>query len=408
MAVRIQRIIFPLLICAFLCGPALLYCAEAVGVDVPVDLTTEPATYLEGGAQGVELPDGVSLRSFAKGQLQKAAEAKVNNFVPARATAVVTNAALQRGAIAASNAFVGWDCYPTYFGSSRIYEPRANAVNYIPNQKDEWTQDAWRRFATGVKDAALRHPDKRFLIYVVEGYGEPAYDPAYELVTNPALPGDCVAIMEDVVEGMPNVTVLTRTYSDAESYYRDFFRTDHHWNITGAFAAYGQVAEALGLETVAMDGTWEIPDYTFTGATARWGIDLLSETVFDADQDFSRLTVELPDGSAVKGNDHAAFWDAAPLHRHYSFYDLYYNSFGDCTFTGGTGARRALLVSNSYRGAIQRPLAWSYASLAANSQLWPGAGVTTTLDEQIAAAEADDVLFIANPGNLIIDDAYWR
>lgn len=403
-----QRIIFPLLICAFLCGPALLWCATQVGIPVPRDLTAEPAQYLEGSQSDTDLAAHASIEGFASGELQAAAEAALNESIPARATAITANAALQRSAIAASNALSGWDCYPTYFGSWRIYEPRSNAVNYVPNERSEWTENAWRSFAAGVKEAALRHPDKRFLIYVVEGYGEPAYNPAYDLVSNAALPGDCTAIMEDELNGCANATVLTQTYDDAEAYYRDFFRTDHHWNIDGAFRAYEQIADALGLETVSSDSTWEIPDYSFTGATARWGIDLLSETVSDANEDFSMLTATLADGSTVNCADHAAFWDADPLNRHYSFYDLYYNNIGDCTITGGAGTRNALLISNSYRGAIQRPLACSYKSLAANSQLWPGATVTTTFDEQIAAAEADDVLIIANPGNLQIDSSYWK
>lgn len=399
---------FPLLICAFLCGPTLLYCTSEAGIDIPYDLTAKPATYLEGNQHDVDLAEYASIESFTSGKLQSAAKTKLDNFTPARATAITFNAALQRTMIKASNALINQDCYPTYFGSGRIYLPEANALSYAPGTMGSYAQNSWQAFAEGVREAAIRHPEKRFLIYVIGGYYEPAYNPVYELVPFPARPDLCVAIMKSALQDCPNATVLTRAYTSAESYYRDFFRTDHHWNIAGAFAAYEQIVDAFDLEAISPGGKWEIPNFRFTGATARWGIDLLSETVFDANEDFAMLTATRTDGTVINCSDHTAFWDAEPLSKHYSFYDLYYDRLYDCTITGGIGTRSALLVANSYRGAIQRPLAYSYKSLTINFQLHPSSKVTSTLEEQIDAANADDVLFVANPGNLNVDSAYWK
>lgn len=57
-----------------------------------------------------------------------------------------------------------------------------------------------------------------------------------------------------------------------------------------------------------------------------------------------------PDGIVLRGDNHDNFWDAPELGRQYRFYDAYYGNLGNCTITGGSGDRAALLVGNSYVG----------------------------------------------------------
>lgn len=378
-----------------------------MGIAVPVELTAEPARYLAGGAASADVGANLNLDDFVDKELQSAIETEIGNYIPGKAVAIETNAGMQRTAIAGSSALFPWDCYPTYFGSGRLSLPQADAVTYLPRSRNESMESAWRAFAEGVSCMAEKYPDKRFVLYVVGGYQEPAFDPAYDLVSSPMRPEDCVDVLKDAVTDVSNVSVLSLSYKSSEDYYHDFFRTDHHWNINGAFRAYGAIAEELNLRTVESGGTWEIPEYWFTGATARWGVDLLRERVFDCNNSFSELVAKRANGMELRGDDHSDFWDSPVFGKPYRFYDSYYDNLGDCTITGGIGDRSALLVGNSYRGAIQRPLASSYHSLTVNSQLHPATPVTATLEEQMLAAKADDVIFVANPNGYNVTEEYW-
>lgn len=398
-----------LFFCLFLVGPFALFAGQrGLNVDAPTWLTSEPAAFLAGGLPTADVASHANLRGFADKQLQSAAETKIGNFIPAKAFAIEMNADWQRASAALSSSLFSWDCYPTYYGSRRIALQNEDAVSYLPSRDSSGMRDRWTKFAEGVSRVADRFPEKRFVVYVVPGYNEPGFNPAYDLVTNPLRPEVCAAIMEQVLSKHQNVTVLSQSFENGQEYYQEFFRTDHHWNINGAFAAYSQIASRLGLPRIDEEAPREVPDYWFTGATARWGVDLIRERVFDCGSNFSQLSVTLSDGTKTNGDDHDSFWNVSPLRKPYAFYDCYYDNFGDCTIEGGVGERSALLVGNSYKGALQRPLAMSYKQLTVNGQLHPSSPVDSTLSEQIQAASADDIVFVANPSCLSIEDSYWE
>lgn len=397
---KVRSMLFPIFAALMLAGPAALFCAQRIAhIELPGWLTAEDAVYLSGGRTEVNVRAEATLDGFRESAFQEALETEIGNYIPAKASALLANAALQRCAIAASNSLFGWECYPTYFDSDILCIPAIDSLTATPRSKDADVEGDWRRFAAGVREVAVRYPDKRFVLYVVGAYSEPAYSPAYLLTSNPRVPDDCCDILHEETKDLTNVYVITNHYESDSEYYEEFFRTDHHWNIRGAFRAYETIAETLGLETVSMDGVRNIPEYGFSGSRARSGLDLIEEDVFDCCNSFSDL--DIYDGEVLIGTcaDHDAFFDSPSLYRRCYFYGLYYNNIGDFSITGGSGDRRALLVGNSFKGAIQRPLASSYSYLALSNQLHPSSEVVPTLAEQIENSRADDIIFVANPGN---------
>lgn len=406
---KVRNLIFSVSLAIFLLGPAALWVSQTkLHLDIPSWLTAEDATYLSGSKQETSVRESLSVEKFQVKELQGAIEHKLSNYIPAKAMAITENAAIQRHSIVLSNFLFNWPCYPTYYGSTRLTYPMQSVIAYLPKTQSASYQNQWRTFATGLCKAARRHPEKRFVVYVAGGYYEPSINPAYSLMSRPVRPTDCIDLLRNETAAIPNIFILGSSYESEEQYYEDFFRTDHHWNINGAMRAYGEMANALGLEKISSCGTSVIPGYLFTGSTARFGIDLLEEEVFDCNNTFSYLTARRSNGVEQSGANHSSFYNADPLLKHYCFYDIYYDNLGDCVISGGSGNRSALLASNSFRGAIQRPLASSYQSLSVNKQLHPSATVTETLDEQIERAGADDIFFIANPSNLkVSDEKYW-
>lgn len=116
-----RNILFSVFLCLLLCGPVALFAAENSGeIPLPSWLTVEDATYLSGGVKSPNVAGELSMEGFASGALQQAIEDGVGNYVPAKAAALLVNAELQYKAICASNVLFGWDCLPTFYGSSLV------------------------------------------------------------------------------------------------------------------------------------------------------------------------------------------------------------------------------------------------------------------------------------------------
>ena len=100
---RPRNILFASVLCMLLCGPALVGLASWGGVALPSWLTADDAAYLSGGITAADPIAAATVEGFASGEFQEEAEAAVGNCIPAKATALLTSASLQRTAITASN-----------------------------------------------------------------------------------------------------------------------------------------------------------------------------------------------------------------------------------------------------------------------------------------------------------------
>ena len=118
-ACRPRGALFTAVLCLMLAGPMVLFAVERIGVELPGWLTSEDATYLSGGVQKTDFSNVTGLRSLLKSVHQNA-EKEIGNYIPMKATALLANAAWQRGAIALSNGLWGWECYPTSFGADHL------------------------------------------------------------------------------------------------------------------------------------------------------------------------------------------------------------------------------------------------------------------------------------------------
>jgi hypothetical protein len=239
------------------------------------------------------------------------------------------------------------------------------------------------------------------VVYVVGAYDAPAVNPADDLVSDSSTYLDCYDEMLAVLADAGNVSVLKTECGSLDEYYEDFFRSDHHWTIRGALKAYAQICTALDLEEKDFGGFTTIPDVVFTGATARWSLDLVSEQVEDLVEAFDYLT--MADG-AVSAADHSALFDLNPLAKKYSVYDMYFNNVPGGLIEGGDGERNVLLVANSYMGALQRPLASSLHALTTAEALHPSHAdlLAGGLSAAVADAGADAVVFVASPADYAI------
>ncbi len=110
---------------------------------------------------------------------------------------------------------------------------------YKPNKLNEKLQGNIQTMAKKINDAALRHQNKVFYVYYIEGDIDIRYDTKkitgiYEfLKDNLSLAQNHIACFK------------VRNF---EEYKRDFNKTDHHWQYIGSYKGYKEVFHLLNLD----------------------------------------------------------------------------------------------------------------------------------------------------------------
>lgn len=397
---RIRNIVFACVFALFLLGPGINVAAGLV-VDMPDWLTGKDSTQLS-RSPNAGVKAYFSVDGAASGELQKAIDYKIGENAPLRTTALLSNAALQRSAVECSNVLFGWDVYPTHFQSRRLVVASSGAVTYVPEELEEEWLDSLESFADDLSALAGRFPDKRIVVYLVQGYETPAVNPAYDMVSSPKTGEAAAAMLAEGFRGS-DVVFCTNSYDSLESYYSEYFKTDHHWNHVGIERAYNTIANELGLPQFADVGEHAIEGYEYTGATARFGLDFVTESVSDTNHDFSHLVVTLASGATSPYN-HDAFYGRDDAGKKFSYYNSYYDFLPDTAMlscSGKTG--RALLFTDSYGAGILPYIAEQYGETQKLNQLRPS--TTFTEDDRfadlLAADGCDDVYLIASPNDIV-------
>lgn len=385
----------------FLTGALLFAALESAGIPFPVWLSPEEASYLAGGAPASHLDQNFNVDGFANKKLQKSLEIEIGNKIPAKATALLTHAGIQRGFISLSNYPFGWECYPTFYGSGYVYIPANDAIAKTPVRATKEYEKNLKSFLKGLSAFADSYPEKRFVLFVPPMSSACDENPACVLSKHPETMGRVRSKLESTIEKLPeNVLFLTLDYDDAAQYYEDFFATDHHWNANGTVNAYNRIASRLGWDGYQVTGWQDFDDYSYMGSNARGGLMALQESVTNVDADFSNLTI-VRDGMEYP-YDHRAFENANSLRRRYSFYDTYLDvAGGGSLLLNKDGKNNALVVGNSYAGSIEPYLAMNYASLTVSRQLHLNKSISklssdSRLESLVEQSNPDDIYLIAH------------
>lgn len=399
---KIRNACFSLIIAFFLCGVLfLLGIQKMTPWEVPYWLTSEGASYLMGKKVDADVAEHLSPADFVSGDLQAEIEEEVGSCIPAKASAMLGSATVQRAFIEASNMLFRWEAVPTFFGSDTVYFPSHDALTNLPEFNSE--DYDWERlaiFADGLKSTAERYPDKRFVVWIE---GVSAFDddlPSSELLSRQITKSDTCEFLETRLEGTGNVFVMMLANASLDEYYSRHYRTDHHWNSVGALAAYNDIAMQLGLEGL-FDSRQEIREAAFDGSQARSGLMMLKEPVFDSTLSFQCVEITNSDGSLEAGDDHALYMATSVLGRSHTFYEVYYGSYNPpySRKLAGPGRGNALLLSDSFGAAIKRPLATQYQMLYTNWYLGWERNSELKLGTLIEDDGLDDIYFVGKAAN---------
>lgn len=403
---RVRNVLFSMIVCLALCGPAALYLAERAGVAVPLWLTTEDANYLSGSEESANVAEAATLEGFETKAFQHAVETEVSAHVPAKAAALLTTAAWQRGAIATSNVLFGWECYPTFYDSDIVDIPSEGRLAEIAKKADEDLVACARRVAAGMDALGREFPERRFFVYLGPDSLNVSGSPTADLVSNPLTYEGIQALFEER-DGAFQMIEGDVGYED----FRDqWFTTDHHWNNAGAYAAYGRIASALGFGDALLQPVGELSydEPAFFGALARQGlITAYSDHVADFSfKDFPNLTVSI-NGKEASEEDVAhremyveGAWDENRYANRYAEY--YHGDKGLIEFGNPDVSTDAelLIVTDSYSNSMERLLAAHYRTTYALDPRHTSTTVAQFLEEHDKVV---DVVFIMREANLLYE-----
>ena len=386
---RLRNMLFAAVIGIVMLAPAVLFCSQRVlHMGLPAWLSAEEATYLSGGGSDVNLRAQATLHGFASGSFQDALTTEIGNFVPAKASALLGNAALQRGAIAASDSLFGWGFYPTYYGSRVYYLPEYDALAGLPMRDTEEVRAGLRAFAEGLARFADAHLDKDFHVVIPDSWALSALFPSSRLVNDPLDAEKVEDLLRESWGGCSNVFLSIAAYDEPSQFMRDFYHTDGHWNGYGALRAYEGLSQAMPqARSVWVDGRIEGP--IFNGQSARQGLMLMDYPADEPRFDMSTLRVVSGETGWVTAGDGQMFGEY-PLEAEFNFYASWYGGDSNTVIVNEDGQDDVLLISDSFGWVLAQSFGTVYNCVDLHSKVKG----EEALEERIAQSDADTVVFV--------------
>lgn len=394
-----RSLTFTTLFCVALLAPLALFVLEVpFGIVLPAKASSQEAHHLSGdlaALQNEQTP--LSLSDIRSGAFQSAVEIEIGRHIPFKSSALLGNAFWQRTMIGMSDVLFGYRCYPAYYGSSRLWLSEWNAASEQPLKQIDALRDSITEFASGLERIARQYPSISFHVLVVDQPATVSGNPAHDLLGGNTITTEAVyqQLTDDCQE--PNITVNTNAHENLESYYADYMKGDHHWNIQGAVEAASILLEDAGLPGIDDPTFIPVGDIGYSGYTARAALADIVDAPFDAQIDYSPLSII--DGDAIlDGNDHSKYWNLSDEEKYWQFYESYWPY--DTHFEG-PGNDAALMICDSAGNSIARMIALQYSALYVDHDLHSNTHDAQPLSELIESYRPVDVYIVSIPNDIL-------
>lgn len=258
MATRLRNIVFCALAIVITCA-AILYKIADLSEFLPEELDNGKRSYLE-GADLQPLPE-ITLDGFVSGSLQDELESYFSGCWPARDSALLANASLQRSFISAAALPFGYDTWHTYYGSAQVYYAPQYALFETPDAPSEENATLLEDAASAINELHEKHPDIKIIVAMSDRSRITNANPLHSLSNNTADYG----FFEKHLFGNldEEITVVTQRKETPEEFFAYYFKSDHHWNVFGAYEMYESLCEELNVEAVKPTSRVEFPQMPF-------------------------------------------------------------------------------------------------------------------------------------------------
>ena len=352
-------------------------------------------SYLEGRKyQHFQKP---TVQAFANGDFQASFSKSIADDIPLRDKVIALNAAAQRGIIEIANAPFSFEAYPTFFGARYVSIPAMGRISATPS-----VQNA--ELAASIDEAASlwsafieKYPDTRWFVFMPDWPSISLVNPVHDLIANPV---DRTYWEDRFFSQLPeSCAYVDGAYEDSGDWELAFFKTDHHWQIQGAFAAYRKIAKSLGVTPIGPVEFYETDSGQFYGAYARSGLCFPDggDVVWDIAYDPSPLVVHINGKAVDPASLDEGFHDSGTLYRAQSeFQNVYAEWFHsdhgliEIENESAETDKTLLIIGESFTNNVERLFAESYRKVyVVDPRLFEG-----NISQLMVAASPDDALVI--------------
>ncbi|MCX7714557.1 MAG: hypothetical protein N2171_02365 [Clostridia bacterium] len=170
-----------------------------------------------------------------------------------------------------------------------------------------------------------------------------------------------------------NINVSYLPLASLDEYKENFYKTDHHWNIYGAYKGYQAIISLLGKryedigQPIQARGFFPVSDVKFQGSIARQSLVYdVFDTIYDIDADVDPYSCEVdnqpePSYFSEKWRYLEGIFDDSPFVNHYAKY--FHSDYACVKFTFDNGKNRNLLVfADSLSNCMDYLLASHYSN----------------------------------------------
>ncbi len=350
---------------------------------------------------------------FTKGDFvarvfQENADQYLADLTPCRDEVILGNASFQRAFIRLSAQLFGYKTYPTFYGSSRVYDTELDSVLPIPPDPSGGRARQCARLAEAINGFSEANPDLMTVFCLVGSMEFSPFDPLRDLMSRGE---DNMSMVDDLLSSLrEEVVTVNLEIADESDYLKNYYKTDHHWNIFGAYEGYATVMAAISPdeEPVSITGTrsWDVPFY---GTYARVGLfrPPMADVIEDIEYDLSNLSVSVNgEASALEDVLHVERYNSG---RYSS--SVFKNRYGEY-FHGDSshayirfdnedvsGDESLLIVGDSYTNSIERLFAEHFKTVHCIDLRYFDGTVQSVVEDN----GVDVVLFMESLGNYTND-----
>ena len=375
------------------------------GADILVSGYSSPTWSTLEGRYYQKLPkhDVVSLLS---GTFQSEFEQYVADLVPQRDRVLLGNARIQRWAIEVANSPFGYIAYPTFFGSEYCYAPSLDVIAEKPYSQRSFSKRRLEKAAELYGALILENPDCNWVYYMPDRPGTFMEQPAAHYVSEMA---DYHYFEQNYLNKLPSqCKVVDGSYSTSAEYFDDHFRTDHHWQVSGAIKGYRSIMNALGREAIEFGEIKETFGGPYWGAAARNGCIVAGKGDVCYDVVFNQVPLDITaDGVEVKETwlceSYSNPWPAYEKDDMFSNYygDWFHRDKGLITISNSQQKEGALLIiGDSYTNCFERFFTLSYNTVYVIDPRF----FDSSINDFIVSHGIDDVVISITAAHAFSDD----
>ena len=365
---KIRNIV--LLVCAsgLLCCTMGFKVLNKLNIPVPSALQTNvERSYLEGRPY-TRLPSP-SVDSFLSGDFQDDLESYTADALPLRETLLLGKASLQRLSISEMAALLGYDAYHTFFGSGYLHETEGNRLLAAPARQSKKVLNGLAASVDSINDFVASNPGYTYYFAMPYRSDVLGIGPLAGLVSEPV---DAEFLQSRIFSRLsPDITQIDLMPSSYEEFKEDYFKTDHHWNIKGAYKAYCKINEAMGnaSSTLPCGELLTFPTAQFYGSEARSGLDTSVGPDMIQDYEFALPHYETWIYGELMPNDFAASTQTyidgfQPDNSFVNLYaDYWHADYGQIVFVNQDNktSKNLLIVADSFSNPMERMFLSSYS-----------------------------------------------